>query len=243
MGQQPWDQGTYQPTSGQAPPPGGYQPDPAMGSSGGSGGGGDYAVPIMVGLGVIVILVVAIFALLLAGGGDGDEETSSTDPTTTESQPTETTAAPEPGGGGQQSQTGTGTENLPAPDVSVEASPPQLHAGIEGMEYPVGLDERVPILGEVAIDLPQDGYVDVAVHLEEGEVYMLASANDRIGAHFEVYDPDGAVIAEWTDEGEPDVVQGWEFSQEDTLTQSGTYVFRVISANGGTGQFPLRFFR
>lgn len=215
-----------------------------MGSSGGSGGG-DYGVPIMVGLGLIVVLVVAIFGVLLMGDDEdgGTETTSNSEPTT---EPTDTTAAPDttqPGGGGEPPETGTGTENLPEPDVSVEASPPAMYDGIADMEYPVGLDETVPILGEVTIDLPEGGYVDAAVQLDEGEVYVLAAANDRIGARFEVYGPDGSVVAEWTDEGEPEVVQGWEFSQEDALTESGTYVFRVISMNGSTGQFPLRFFR
>lgn len=133
---------------------------------------------------------------------------------------------------------------LPAPDIPADASPPTTIAGTEPRDYPVGLSgETIPMFGEIVVDLEPDGYVDVAVHLEEGQrVAVISAADDGVLTEIQIYLPDGTLHGSW-EGGEEGVISGWEWlSDGDFIPSTGTYVFRVIHLGGSDEPFLLRFF-
>jgi len=180
----------------------------------GCGGGGDDDAPGGGGLGA-------------AAGGD---PTSTTGPgngsvatiTPTEATTTTTTAA---------------LRELPPPDIPAEAAPPTTAPGTEPLDIPEG-----PMFGEFPVDVEPDGFVDVPVALRRGQhVTILSNADDGVYTHISVYAPDSSVLGEW-DGGEPRVINGYTFDDEDPLPTDGVYVIRVQHRSGRDDPFLLRFY-
>jgi hypothetical protein len=197
------------------------------------------------GFGTIAASVAVVAATLTGCGGGGDDDSGGGglgaaagggDPTTTragngsvatvtptEDATTTTTTAP--------------LGELPPPDFPDQAAPPTTAPGTEPLDIPEG-----PMFGELPVDVDPDGFVDVPVALRQGQhVSILSNADDGIYTHISVYAPDSTVLGGW-DGGEPGVVNGWTFDDEDPLPTDGVYVIRVQHRSGRDEPFLLRFY-
>jgi hypothetical protein len=126
---------------------------------------------------------------------------------------------------------------LPLPDAPADAAPPTTAPGTEPLSIPEG-----PLIGEFPVDVDPQGFVDVPVSLRQGQhVTILSNADDGIHTHITVYGPDNAVLGEW-DGGEPGVINGWTFDDEDPLPADAVYVIRVQHRSGRDDPFMLRFY-
>jgi hypothetical protein len=153
----------------------------------------------------------------------------------------------EPGGNGSvatvtptESTTTSTTEALPErppPDFPDSAAPPTTAPSSEPLSIPEG-----PLFGEFAVDVDADGFVDVPVSLRQGqEITILSNADDGIYTNISVFAPDGEVIGHW-EGGQPEVINGWTFDDEDPLPVDGVYVIRVEHRSGRDDPFMLRFY-
>jgi hypothetical protein len=195
------------------------------------------------GFGTIAASVAVVAATLTGCGGGGDDDSGGGlgaaagggDPTTTRAgNGSVATATP------TENATTTSTaplDELPPPDFPDQAAPPTTAPGTEPLDIPEG-----PMFGEVPVDVDPDGFVDVPVALRQGQhVSILSNADDGVYTHISVYAPDSTVLGEW-DGGEPGVVNGWTFDDEDPLPTDGVYVIRVQHRSGRDNAFLLRFY-
>jgi len=210
-----------------------------MGSSDQTDGAGPRRAQRPAGLGVLAASVVAAAGFVGCSGGGGDDDASGgggigAAAVTEEGNGATATANP------TVATTTTTTEPLaeiPPPDMPSEASPPTTAASTDPIEIPEG-----PLFGEIPVDVEPDGYVDVPVALRQGQnITILSNADDGIYTHISVYAPDGSVLGEW-DGGEPEVINGWTFDDEDPLPVDGAYVIRVQHRSGRDEPFLLRFY-
>lgn len=177
---------------------------------------------------------------------DGTSDDGGTDDGGTDDGAADDGSADDGEGGGHWD--GVDPASLPAPDIPGEADAqrPELRPEHDGMEHPYNPfeDEYWPIIGEVYADVTPGDHIDLPVYLEAGEVAVMFNANDQVYSEVEIYDPNGEVIATAEELGEPEVVEGYEFSEysDEALTEAGVYVFRVIQHSGVEGGFPIRFF-
>jgi hypothetical protein len=195
------------------------------------------------GLGAIAASV-AVAAALVGCGGGGDDDAVGGGGIGAAAGGNETTvpsgngsvATITPTEGATTSSTAALAE-LPPPAIPGDAAPPTTAPGTEPLEIPEG-----PMFGEFVVDVDPDGFVDVPVSLRQGQnVSILSNADDGIYTHISVYAPDSSVLGEW-DGGQPEVINGWTFDDEDPLPTDGVYVIRVQHRSGRDDPFMLRFY-
>jgi hypothetical protein len=257
MGQEP---GWQQPRHGAGPPSGPVVPS-------------GYPPAILIGFGVIVVLVVAIGVVLVTGddssgreddseltaSSDGEGKTTGEDEESgasenggepAEEEPPEAEIDEEPGEGeGEESDTPEGgiePADLPPPEIPDDADPPPMTESLEGMTFPYDPFNGVdwPTIGGTLVEVTPGEHVDLAVHLEPGELVVSFPGNDGIFATVEVYGPDGEVVQIAEDLGEPGSVEWLEFTDYsgDAIQEAGTYVFRVIQHDGPADGMAIGFF-
>ncbi|HET8620906.1 MAG TPA: hypothetical protein VFM27_18185, partial [Acidimicrobiales bacterium] len=148
---------------------------------------------------------------------------------------TETTAA------GSGAPTGADPASLPAVTIPDESVPPTTIPGSEPGSVP-GAGGDLPLFGHVVVDLPPGGYLDFPVHLRADQhLQLLSLADDGVGTHIEVFAPDGSSEGSWQG-GEPGVINGLEWHDDDELPATGTYVIRVVHVGGNDKPFALGFY-
>jgi hypothetical protein len=131
--------------------------------------------------------------------------------------------------------------DLPAVTIPAGATPPTTIPGSEPSSVPGG-DGDMPLFGHLVVDLTPGGYQDFAVRLRSDQrVQLLSLADDGVRTHIEVYGPDGASVGGW-EGGEPGVVNGLEWTRDDPVPATGTYVIRVVHRGGSDEPFALGFF-
>jgi hypothetical protein len=200
------------------------------------------------GFGTIAASVAVAAATLTGCGGGGDDDASGGgglgaavggDPTTTTPAGNGSVATVTPTEDATTTTTTTTAplRELPPPAIPDRAAPPTTAPGTEPLDIPEG-----PMFGELPVDVDPDGFVDVPVALRRGQhVSILSNADDGVYTHISVYAPDSTVLGEW-DGGEPGVVNGWTFDDEDPLPNDGVYVIRVQHRSGRDDPFMLRFY-
>jgi hypothetical protein len=199
------------------------------------------------GFGTIAASVAVAAATLTGCGGGGDDDASGGgglgaavggDPTTTTPAGNGSVATVTPTEDATTTTTTTAPlRELPPPAIPDRAAPPTTAPGTEPLDIPEG-----PMFGELPVDVDPDGFVDVPVALRRGQhVSILSNADDGVYTHISVYAPDSTVLGEW-DGGEPGVVNGWTFDDEDPLPNDGVYVIRVQHRSGRDDPFMLRFY-
>lgn len=202
------------------------------------------------GAGIMWGLAAVMVAAVAACGGDDDSQASG-DGSKLGQAVAEASEEP-PSNVGTAASTTTSTTappadvpELPPPTIPSEASPPTTAPGTEADEWPIGLDpdDRLPLVGDIVVDLEPNGHRDFPVALQEGEIMAVMSAgDDGIMTHIEIFRPDGTSEGSWQG-GEEGVINGWEWvSDGDRVPMTGTYVFRVIHLGGSDEPFLLRFF-
>lgn len=218
-----------------------------------------YPPAILVGFGVIVVLLVAIGVVLVtgddsSGGGDDSELTAASDDEADEAEgdPTEPDEPADDPAEPAEDETSeaepdeaSDLDDLPPPEIPENADPPPIE-GLEDMTFPYDAWEGVdwPTIGGTMVEVTPGEYVDLAVHLEPGELIVSFPGNEGIRATVEVYGPDGSVLQVAEDLGEPGLVEWMEFTNRETepLDVAGTYVFRVIQHSGRTDGMAIGFF-
>jgi hypothetical protein len=167
-------------------------------------------------------------------GNGGVGAVAANDTTTTAGNGPVATATPH---GDPTTTTTEGLPELPLPDAPADAAPPTTAPGTEPISIPEGA-----LIGEFPVDVEPQGFVDVPVRLRQGQhVTILSNADDGILTHITVYGPDDEVLGEWNG-GEPGVINGWTFDDEDPLPADAVYVVRVQHRRGSDEPFMLRFY-
>jgi hypothetical protein len=208
---------------------------------------------VVVGVAGGVVLAAVVAAVALAGGGDGGgsgdggsalgEAVGSATTTTAGNRSdvvvTETTAA----GAGDPGDAPSGADpaSLPAVTIPAESVPPTTVPGSEPGSVP-GAGGDLPLFAHVVVDLSPGGYLDFPVHLRADQhLQLLSLGDDGIGTHIEVFAPDGTSEGSW-EGGQPGVINGLEWHDDDELPATGTYVIRVVHLGGSDERFVLGFY-
>lgn len=149
-----------------------------------------------------------------------------------------TTSGPTTTAGSDDTAASEGLPELPGVRPPATATPPTTGPGTDPIELP----GAGSLFGEIRVRVVSGGYTDLPVRLRERqEVTIISAADDNLATVIEVWNPSRELIFSWVG-GEPGVVNGVEFrDDDDPLTETGSYVIRVVSTGQG-GDFLLRFF-
>lgn len=200
-------------------------------------------VPAIV-MAVLLIALITVAVIVVATDDDGDDDTAGTTTTAPPSSETSTTresvstpSSTEPGS--LSSSTTTTSEPVEAPPVTVpgSAAPPTTTPGTEALDL-----AGVPLIGILNVSAPPNDVGDFPVTLEASQnLAILSSQDDGMVTTVEVYDPSGRRIGTW-ETGEPETVEGYQWSATEPLEQTGVYVLRVINRTEMPVAFELRIF-
>jgi hypothetical protein len=166
-------------------------------------------------------------------------------------------AGSEPSGSSGESEGSGGSDGPPAaspssecpaddapPAVPDESPPPTMAGDMEPGEIPndVMSGEMVPQFGELIVDVPTGGCIDIPTSLREGQrVLIYSHADDDKYTHIEIFAPNGQVVGDWHT-GQPGTSEGWDFFNENFVPADGVFVFRVTHERGSDDPFVISFY-
>jgi hypothetical protein len=164
-------------------------------------------------------------------------------------------AGSEPGSSGESEGSG-GSDEPPAaspssecpaddapPAVPDESPPPTMAGDMEPGEIPNGLGgETVPQFGELIVDVPANGCIDIPTSLRADQrMLVYTHADDEKYTHIEMFGPNGQRLADWHT-GDPGTSEGWDFYNDTPIPSDGVYVFRVTHERGSDDPFVISFY-
>jgi hypothetical protein len=129
------------------------------------------------------------------------------------------------------------------PAFPAESPPPTMAGDMEPGEIPNGLgDEMLPQFGELIVDVPANGCIDIPTSLRANQrVLIYSHADDEKYTHVEIVAPNGQIVGDWHT-GQPETTEGWDFYNENHVPADGIYVFRVTHENGSDEPFVISFY-